>query len=70
MSFLDWPIESQKTARKADVWRKRLAEGLIARYALLFPQITYTLNWDSQLINAQAWHDDLANSVAGVVAAG
>jgi hypothetical protein len=55
MSFLDWPIESEQTARKADARRRRLAEGLIARFALLFPQIAYTLNWDSQLINAQAW---------------
>ena len=55
MSFLDWPVESEQAARKADVRRRRLAEGLITRFALLFPQIAYTLNWDSQLINAQAW---------------
>jgi hypothetical protein len=54
MSFLDWPIES-RVADKADARRRRLAEGLIARFALQFPQINYSLKWDSQLINAQAW---------------
>lgn len=55
MSFLDWSVESEQAPRKAYVRRRRLAEALIARFVLLFPQIIYTLNWDSRLINAQAW---------------
>ncbi|MGY2805303.1 MULTISPECIES: M48 family metalloprotease [unclassified Bradyrhizobium] len=55
MCFLDWPIEVQQAARKADARRKRLTEELVVRFARKFPQITYTLIWDSPLINAQAW---------------
>jgi hypothetical protein len=55
MSFLDWPIESEQAAAKTDQRRRRLAEVIIARFAQVFPQITYTLIWDSLLINAQAW---------------
>jgi Peptidase family M48 len=55
MSFLDWPIEVDKGPCKSDPWRKRVAEELIDRFSQAFPQITYTLLWDSQLINAQAW---------------
>jgi len=55
MCFLDWPTEVEKGPRKSDSRRKRLAEELIARFEQAFPQITYTLLWDSQLINAQAW---------------
>jgi hypothetical protein len=55
MSFLDWPIEVEQASCKAGARRKRLAEELIALFAQGFPQITYTLMWDSLLINAQAW---------------
>jgi hypothetical protein len=55
MSFLDWPVEVKQPPRKVNARRKRLAEELIARFAQVFPQITYTLMWGSQLINAQAW---------------
>jgi hypothetical protein len=55
MSFLDWPIEVEQISRKAIARRKCLAEELVALFSRQFPQITYTLMWNSQLINAQAW---------------
>ena len=55
MAFLDWPQEIDRPQCAAASRRKQIAEQLISRFAAAFPQIAYTLKWESRLINAQAW---------------
>lgn len=55
MAFLDWPQEALDRPRGADARRKRVAEELLGLFAAAYPQIQYSLMWDSGLLNAQAW---------------
>jgi hypothetical protein len=53
MSFLDWPTENALIGSHTK--RRNVAECLIELFARYFPDINYSLIWNSRLVNAQAW---------------
>lgn len=55
MSFLHWPIENPQLSRRSQRRRLAVASRLIGQFQRVFPEITYELIWESQLVNAQAW---------------
>lgn len=55
MPFLELPRETHALAAAHAGRRRHIAEGLIGVFSRSFPDITYELRWDQDLINAQAW---------------
>jgi hypothetical protein len=62
MSFLDWPIEDYQFASQS-ARRQNVAARLIGLFARAFPEVNYSLIWDSRLVNAQAWRFGQARNV-------
>jgi hypothetical protein len=63
MSFLDWPREPSRPNRVSNRLRQRVATELITVFSVAFPTVTYSLIWDSMLINAQAWRLGMTRNV-------
>lgn len=63
MSFFDGPIENCRTSGLGYTRRRNIASCLIKLFARAFPQIGYSLVWESRHINAQAWRLGEARNV-------
>jgi len=55
MVFLVSPVEQNLLSKRSLRRRKKIAQGLLDRFAQAFPEISYEILWESPTVNAQAW---------------
>jgi hypothetical protein len=63
MSFFDGPIESHRANRPDWARQRNTAHRLVELFAHTFPQLNFSLVWESPHINAQAWRLGAARNV-------